>query len=154
MRDTDPDYPAMFMANYMLGGSGFTSRLMDRLRQKEGWSYGARSGFNADAQDPRASFVAYAICNPNVIDKVDKGALEEITRAVKDGFSDAELADNKKSYLQSLKVALGSDGGVAGILQNRLYLGRTFAFTAERAKENRRALRHGREPGAGPAHRS
>jgi len=42
VRDDDVAYPALTMLNYMLGGSP-TSRLFDRLRQKEGLSYGAGS---------------------------------------------------------------------------------------------------------------
>ena len=41
-RDDDPAYPALFLWNYMLGGSP-SSRLFLRLRQKEGISYGAFS---------------------------------------------------------------------------------------------------------------
>src|SRR5207302_9509698 len=62
LRDTDPDYPALSLGNYVLGSSGFTSRLMDRLRQKEGWSYGAGSQLSVDAQDKVATFMSYAIC--------------------------------------------------------------------------------------------
>ena len=38
LTDRDPDYVALEMGNYLLGGSS-TSRLWDRLRQKEGYSY-------------------------------------------------------------------------------------------------------------------
>ena len=41
--DDDADYPAVEMANFVLGGGGFTSRITERLRQKEGWSYGSGS---------------------------------------------------------------------------------------------------------------
>src|SRR5262249_43837623 len=80
MRDDDPDYAAANMGNYILGGSGFTSRLMERLRQKEGWCYGTGSQVRVDALDKTGSFLVYAICNPQNIDKVDKGAAEEITK--------------------------------------------------------------------------
>ena len=49
MSDEDPDYPAMELANFMLGGS-FGSRLMHRIREQEGLSYGVRSGFDAPTQ--------------------------------------------------------------------------------------------------------
>src|SRR5439155_17824975 len=59
MSDTSPEYPALLMGNYLLGGSD-TSRLMDRLRQKEGLSYGASSYLSVDSQDQFGSFVLQA----------------------------------------------------------------------------------------------
>jgi zinc protease len=135
MRDTDPDYAAMTLGNYVLGGSGFTSRLMDRLRQKEGWSYGAGSQMQVDSQDKVAGFLAFAICNPKVIEKVDQGALEEIRKLLKEGVTADELAAAKKGYLEELKVERGSDSSVAGTLQHYLYLGRTYAFEADLEKK-------------------
>ena len=46
MSDTDPDYPAMVLANYMFGGS-ITARMPDRIRNREGLSYGVNSNFAA-----------------------------------------------------------------------------------------------------------
>ena len=42
MRDDDPDYPAVSLGGYMLGGGFLNSRLAVRIRQKEGLSYGVR----------------------------------------------------------------------------------------------------------------
>jgi zinc protease len=131
MRDSDPDYPAMAMGNYILGGSGFTSRLMERLRQKEGWSYGAGSVLHADAQDSYAVFMAYAQCNPKVIEPLDKGAIEEMSRILKDGVTADELAAAKKGYLEAMKVARGSDASLAGMLRGGIHVGRTFEYTAQ-----------------------
>jgi zinc protease len=50
MTDEDADYPAMIMANYMLGGS-ISARLPDRIRNKEGLSYGVGSQFSAPIKD-------------------------------------------------------------------------------------------------------
>ena len=49
MRDDDADYPALVLGNFILGGSTLSSRLGDRIRQKDGLSYGVSSGFNASA---------------------------------------------------------------------------------------------------------
>jgi zinc protease len=135
MRDTDPDYPGLVLGNYVLGGSGFTSRLMQRLRQKEGWSYGAGSQLPISAEDKVGVLVVYAICNPTVIDKVDAGAAEEIARLLKTGVTTEEFTAAQKGYLESMKVSRGSDSTVASMLQNGLYLGRTFAFTADLQKK-------------------
>ena len=47
MSENDPDYPAMLLAGYMFGGP-ITSRVSDRIRNREGLSYGA----NARVADP------------------------------------------------------------------------------------------------------
>ena len=51
LRDDDPDYPALVLGNYMLGGGFLNSRLAMRIRQKEGLSYGVGSQFQASALD-------------------------------------------------------------------------------------------------------
>ena len=55
MKDDDPDYPALVMGNYVFGGGSLSSRLGDRVRQKEGLSYGVGSFFSADSLDSAAA---------------------------------------------------------------------------------------------------
>jgi predicted Zn-dependent peptidase len=43
LRDDDPDYAALVMGNYIIGGGFLNSRLATRIRQKEGISYGVGS---------------------------------------------------------------------------------------------------------------
>ena len=54
LKDSDPDYPALLTGNYVLGGGALSSRIADRLRQKDGLSYAATSVFAADPLDPHA----------------------------------------------------------------------------------------------------
>jgi zinc protease len=126
-RDDMDDYPAIVMGNYLLG-DGFTSRLMERLRQNEGWSYGAGSTFRADSLDKVGTFQAYAICNPDVIDKVDAAVLEEISKLVKQGVSADELEKGKTAYLLKMKAARGNDGTLLEMLRAGLYTDRTFKY--------------------------
>jgi len=100
LRDTDPDYPALVVANYMLGGGGLKSRLADRVRQKEGLSYGISSSFNVGAISNAARFSVQAIAAPQNLDKVDAAVKEELARAVRDGFSREELDAAKSGILQ------------------------------------------------------
>jgi zinc protease len=53
IRMTDPDYYALYLGNVAFGGGSFTSRLMQEIRVKRGWSYGARSNFRFSLQ-PRS----------------------------------------------------------------------------------------------------
>ena len=54
IKDDNPDYPALLVGNFILGGGGLSSRIADRLRQKDGLSYGAGSMLGASPLDPRA----------------------------------------------------------------------------------------------------
>ena len=55
MSDTDPDYPAMVLANYMFGGS-ITGRAPNRIRNQEGLSYGVSSRVSVPVVGNAASF--------------------------------------------------------------------------------------------------
>jgi len=135
LTDTDPDYAALEVDNFLFGGGPLSSRLANRVRQKEGLSYGVRSQFSADAQDKSARFAMYAICNPLNIDKVNKAILEELDTLLKEGVKEDELAEAKRSYLEQQKVQRANDSTLAGILVDELFNRRTFAYYAELEKK-------------------
>ncbi|MFZ6757696.1 M16 family metallopeptidase [Undibacterium sp. Ji50W] len=129
-----PDYPALVMGNYLLGGS-FNSRILERIRQKDGISYGGSSSFNGSSLDEVASFSVAAIYAPQNRVKLETGIREEISRALKDGFSAAELEDGKKSLLQQMQLERSQDNALASTLTTNLYLGRNMQFDAEMEKK-------------------
>src|SRR5215468_3633708 len=131
LKDDDPDYPALVMANFILGGNTLSSRLGDRIRQQEGLSYGVSSSFSAAALDQRANFTVTAISNPQNIAKVAQAAREEMERLSRDGVAGAELARAKAGYLQQLKVMRTNDAALAGVLNSLLLNRRTFAYYSE-----------------------
>src|SRR4030095_13634995 len=120
MRDDDPDYPAISIGGYMLGGGFLNSRLATRIRQKEGLSYGVRGGFSASPLDKDASFSASMIYNPQNVDRLAAAFREEIERANREGFTSAELEPAKIGWLKSRKVSRSSDGSLAGVLNSYL----------------------------------
>ncbi len=134
MRDDDPDYPALALGNFVLGGASLSSRLSDRVRQKEGLSYGVHSTLNASSQDRRTAFLVYAICNPANIDKVRKAVREEIDRLLTKGIPKDELAKAKQGYLQQEQVARTRDASLAAMLTTNLAAGRTMKYEADLEK--------------------
>ena len=72
LKETDPDYAALRLGNFIFGGGTLSSRLGNRIRQKEGLSYGVTSSFTASPRDPVASFTVDASTNPANIDRVEK----------------------------------------------------------------------------------
>ncbi|KQV44933.1 MULTISPECIES: pitrilysin family protein [unclassified Duganella] len=128
MKDDAAAYPALLMGNYMLGGGALRSRLADRIRQKEGLSYGVGSQLSVPSRDPAGLWLAFAISAPQNTAKVEAALREELSKALKDGFTDAELADAKKAWLQSQQVGRTGDASLAGRLASYLSFERTMAF--------------------------
>jgi zinc protease len=135
MRDDDPDYPALVLGNYMLGGGFLNSRLAARIRQKEGLSYGVGSQIQAGAVDKSGMFLAFAIYAPQNRDKLETAFKEELTRALKDGFTAEEIANAKKGWRQSREVSRAQDAELSGKLLGYTFLGRTLAWDAEFEKK-------------------
>jgi zinc protease len=127
MRDDHPDFPALLLANYLLGGTS-TSRLPARVREKEGLSYSTYSGFSASQLDESASFRVSAIFAPQNRERVERAIREEIERAVKDGFSAEEVEAGKRGILEARRLARTQDRALANRIGMYLYIKRTFAW--------------------------
>jgi zinc protease len=133
MRDDHPAYPAALIGNIVLGSGGvggLSSRLIDRLRKKDGLCYGAGSEFSADAEDENATLMVYALFNPANLAKVEAGVREEFDRLLRGGVTPDELDKARKGYLEKMRVGRTSDASLASTLANHLHLGRTLAFDA------------------------
>ncbi len=128
IRDDHPDYPALVLGNYILGAGSLSSRLGDRVRQKEGLSYSVGSMVRASSLDKRTTFSIYAIANPTNMPKAAKAINEEIARLLKDGVTDEELEQAKQGYLQQRKVSRTSDAQIGGLLASSITAERTMAF--------------------------
>ena len=135
MKDSDPDYPAIVMGNYVLGAGALSSRLGDRVRQKEGLSYGVGSFISSDAFDSRTSLTINAICNPKNMEKVDVAIAEELAALLDTGPTEAELERAKQGYLQQMRVSWTSDATLGSILADTLYVDRTMDFYAQLEKK-------------------
>jgi len=135
LRDDDPDYPALVLGNYMLGGGFLNSRLATRIRQKEGISYGVGSNLSASALDRSGSFTTFAIYAPQNVSRLEAAFKEEIARVLKDGFTADEVAAAKSGYLQSRQVTRAQDQSLARTLNSYLFLNRTLNWDAEFEKK-------------------
>src|SRR5262249_29778437 len=116
VNNDDPDFASLDVANFIFGGGTLSSRLGNRVRQKEGLSYGVASMSAARAKATAGSLSIFAICNPQNIDKVDKAITEELDKVLKDGVTSAELGEAKKAYLEQRKVRRSTDAALAGQL--------------------------------------
>ena len=130
INDTSPDFAALRVANYILGGSP-SSRLWERIRQHEGLSYGVYSSLEPSSFEPNTPLTVEAIFAPENLTRLRAALTEELTRAVRDGFTDREVADAKKAILQERALSRAQDGSLASDLTRQAYLGRSFAYAGE-----------------------
>jgi len=130
LADSHPDYPSLVMVNRILG-SGGNSRLWNRVREKEGLSYGVRSNFSASAFDPYANLSITAIVNPTNMTKLKATVREEFERLAKEGITDAELKRARDSYLDQRNLSRSQDAALASLLARLLHTGRPIRYEAE-----------------------
>jgi len=136
LRDDDADYPALVIADYLFGaGAGLNSRLMERVRQREGLSYGIGSSLNVGSIDRSGSFNISALAAPQNLVKVEAAVRNELELVLKAGFTDEEVARAKSGLLQKRLQARTQDSALAAGWNGAMYLGRTFAWS--KAFENR-----------------
>ncbi|MBC3873915.1 M16 family metallopeptidase [Undibacterium flavidum] len=128
MKDDAESYPALLMANHMLGGGALHSRLADRIREKEGLSYGVGSFLDVPSQDPAGRWTAYAMSAPQNTAKVEAALREELQKVLDKGFNEAELIEAKKAWRQAEQVARTQDANVAAQLAAYLGIKRTMHF--------------------------
>ncbi|GGX53908.1 M16 family metallopeptidase [Undibacterium squillarum] len=129
--DNTAEVPALKVANQILG-EGIKSRLFNRLRQKDGISYGAGSQLAVNSQDPASRLLVYAMFAPQNLDKLKTGVKEELERFVKDGITAEELDEAKKAIQQETKVIRAQDKVLANYLRSNANLGRTMKWHEER----------------------
>jgi zinc protease len=130
LRDTDTDFPALTLANYIFGGST-NSRLWNRIRQKEGLSYGINTSLGVSSFEQSGGLTFAAIFAPENLAKLRAGVADEMQRAARDGFTAEEVAQGKQALLQERRLARSQDAGLAVGLVEQSYVGRTFAFSAD-----------------------
>jgi zinc protease len=139
LTDTDPDYAALVLAGYMIGGGVLNSRLARRIRVQDGLSYGVGGGIDGHPIDPVGSFSAYAIYAPENADKVEAAFREEIQKVLSEGFTAEEMATSKQGLLEGRQLGRAQDGSLAGQISSNLYFDRAFSFDA-RLEEKIRSL--------------
>ncbi len=128
MKRDDPDYPAMWVADTLMGAGGdLDSRLMKRIRGKEGLSYGVGSSFSAGVWEPVASWGVSGSAAPGAITNMERFMIEEINRARIEGFTADEVARVKTKIRANYDQFYASDAQVAGAWLDRMDRGLTFA---------------------------
>lgn len=131
MSTSHPDYPAMMLGNFILGGGFLNSRLATRIRREEGLSYGVGSYFAPETEDETAVLGGYAFFAPENLEAVESAFFDELNKAKTEGFTSEELEAAKSGWIQSQQVNRSQDGSLARTLNSYLQLDRTMEWDAE-----------------------
>jgi zinc protease len=110
----NPDFYAVMIMNYILGGGGFSSRLMDNIRDNKGLAYDVHSAFSA-RKEPGAFSVSIQTKNESA-NEVIAETLKEIRRIQEETVSDKELADAQAYFTGSFPLKMDTYAKIAGIL--------------------------------------
>jgi zinc protease len=127
MRDDDPDYPAMRLVDFILGG-GFKSRIVERLRTKEGLSYGAWSWLVSSAHDKNSVLFIDAICAPQNAAKAMSSLIDEVSLLVRKGVSAQEIEEAKSRFGEQFETDLAQDDFLVRLLVQYLEADRTMKY--------------------------
>lgn len=110
----NPDFYAVSVMNFILGGGGFSSRLMDNIRDNKGLAYDVHSMFAAGKQ-AGAFRVWVQTKNESANDAIAE-ILKELERMRREPVSDRELADAKAYLTGSFPLRMDTSAKIAGIL--------------------------------------
>ncbi len=113
----DPDAIAIEMMNDVLGGSGFTSRIMNRVRTEEGLAYGAGSGFASRVYYP-GQFIARFDSKNSTCALAAKIVFEEFNKIRTEKVSPEELEVVKNSAIETFPQNFASKAGMVGLFMN------------------------------------
>ena len=108
---TNPDRYALTLANDVLGGNGFASRLMVDIRVKHGYAYGASSGMNIDRS--RSLFYVYYGSDPDKVAAVDALVLDNIKAMQTTPVKADELTNARQFQIRSIPLGVSSVNGIA-----------------------------------------
>lgn len=121
---SDPDFFALLVGNHILGGGGFTSRLMSQVREQRGLSYSVYSAFSPGLH--AGAFTIGLQTRPDQADQAVRVARQVLADFVANGPTPDELKDAKDNLIGGFALRLDSNrkllGNVANIAWNHLPL--------------------------------
>ena len=116
-----PDYYAVEMMNYILGGGGFGSRLLDRIRTQAGLAYSVSSAF-ATPKYPGSFRVTLQTKKESTVEAV-RLTCEELLRIRSEPVSDEEIEGAKLYLTGNFPLQLDSNRKIAGFLSSIEFFG-------------------------------
>lgn len=122
IRESDPDYVALAIANDILGGSSFRSRLFNDVRTKRGLAYSVGSRLNAGTHDQGVWLMRAETKLPSTQEVISR-FIVNMERMRNEHVTDEELAEAKEAYVNSFVFAFSSTSAIVNRLVELEYDG-------------------------------
>ena len=126
---TNQDFYAVTVMNHILGSGGFSSRLMDSIRDKQGLAYGIMSHYEARAMP--GSFWVNLQTKTETTNQAISGVLAEIKAIREAPVTDQELAEAKSFLMGSFPLRLDSTAKLAQVVAQVEFFGLGFEYFAQ-----------------------
>jgi zinc protease len=130
VQDEDADWIPLVVANYILGGGGFSSRLMDEVRERRGLVYGIRTGPSVSEHLALIRGSAQTE-NENVAEAIEV-IRSEIGRLHHDGATQTEVDDAITYLTGSFALDLDSNSKIASVVHSYQAAGRDIGYINRR----------------------
>jgi zinc protease len=128
----NPDFYAVTVMNYILGAGGFSSRLMDSIRDKQGLVYGIMSHF--DARLMPGSFWVNFQTRTEATNQAIQSVLSELKNIREAPVTDQELSEAKSFLVGSFPLRLDSTAKLAQVLAQVEFYGLGFEYFSQYPK--------------------
>ncbi len=125
----DPDRYKVLVMNDILGGGGFSARLLTRVRSDEGLAYSASSSFRAGTYYP-GLFQAGFQSRSETVARATAIVLEEIGRMRTELVEDEELRNSIGYFVETFSRSFSSAAATAGLFAGDEFTGRDPAYLA------------------------
>lgn len=130
IQDEDPDWIPLAVANYILGGGGFSSRLMDQVREQRGLVYGIGTG--PSVRDHSAIIRGSAQTENGDVREAIEVTRAEMARLYRDGATQAEVNDAITYLTGSFALDLDSNSKISGVVHGYQTAGRPIDYINRR----------------------
>ena len=111
---TNPDYYAVTVMNYILGAGGFSSRLMDSIRDNQGLAYHVGSHFEANLMP--GPFIVSLQTRNEAANQAITGVVTELNRIREAPVTDQELSEAKAYLIGSFPLRVDTTSKLAEVL--------------------------------------